>query len=218
MAVSPHDGRGRVAQDDAGAHLPAQGDVVEPLACGRDAATVWDHAEAGTLDAHERECPHCGAAVADARGLEAMVSRLAAQPLVPPPTVVDRVVGAVLAELRPRDLLVLDSPYGPAALDATAAAAVLRGVVDAMDGMRARSCRISRPAGDAGRPVPPAEVSMTVTARFGIELASATARVRQMVLAAGEQALGVPVARVDIEVVDVFDLPQPSSPAGWEGR
>ncbi|MFC7659315.1 hypothetical protein ACFQV8_27140 [Pseudonocardia benzenivorans] len=110
MAVSPHDGRGRVAQDDAGAHLPAQGDVVEPLACGRDAATVWDHAEAGTLDAHERECPHCGAAVADARGLEAMVSRLAAQPLVPPPTVVDRVVGAVLAELRPRDLLVLDSP------------------------------------------------------------------------------------------------------------
>jgi hypothetical protein len=147
-----------------------------------------------------------------------MVSRLAAQPLVPPPTVVDRVVGAVLAELRPRDLLVLDSPYGPAALDATAAAAVLRGVVDAMDGMRARSCRISRPAGDAGRPVPPAEVSMTVTARFGIELASATARVRQMVLAAGEQALGVPVTRVDIEVVDVFDLPQPSSPAGREGR
>ncbi|MFC7659316.1 hypothetical protein ACFQV8_27145 [Pseudonocardia benzenivorans] len=59
---------------------------------------------------------------------------------------------------------------------------------------------------------------MTVTARFGIELASATARVRQMVLAAGEQALGVPVARVDIEVVDVFDLPQPSSPAGRESR
>ena len=32
-----------------------------------------------------------------------------------------------------------------------------------------------------------------------------TARVRQMVLAAGEQALGVPVRRVDIEVVDVFE-------------
>jgi hypothetical protein len=35
-------------------------------------------------------------------------------------------------------------------------------------------------------------------------MASVTARVRQMVIAAGEQALGVPVRRVDIEVVDVF--------------
>ena len=177
--------------------------VVEPLACGRDAAEVWDHAEAGTLDEHERTCPHCSAAATDARGLEAMVGRLAQQPLVPPATVVDRVVGAVLAELRPRDLIPLDSPHGPAALDATAAAAVLRGVVDAMSGMRARSCRIARPSALGGA-MGPAEVAMTVTARFGVDLASTTARVRQMVLAAGEQALGVPVARVDIEVVDVF--------------
>jgi hypothetical protein len=178
--------------------------AVELLACGRDAAQVWDHAAAGDLDEHERGCPHCTAAVADARGLDRVVHRLAAEPLVPPPTVLDRVVGAALAELRPRERLVLVSPHGPAALDATAAAAVLRNVVDGMAGMRARSCRIVQPPGD--RPAP-AEVTMTVVARFGVDLASVTARVRQMVVAAGEQALGVPVARVDIEVVDVFDAP-----------
>ena len=32
-----------------------------------------------------------------------------------------------------------------------------------------------------------------------------TARVRQLVLAAAEQALGLPVRRVDIEVVDVVE-------------
>ena len=48
-------------------------------------------------------------------------------------------------------------------------------------------------------------MTITVAARFGVELASVTARVRQMVLAAGEQALGVPVRRVDIDVVDVFE-------------
>jgi uncharacterized alkaline shock family protein YloU len=37
-----------------------------------------------------------------------------------------------------------------------------------------------------------------------VPLASVTARVRQMVTAAAEQALGLPVRRVDIEVVDVF--------------
>ena len=44
-----------------------------------------------------------------------------------------------------------------------------------------------------------------MAARFGLDLASATARVRQTVFAAGEQALGLPVRRVDIEVVDLWE-------------
>ena len=117
----------------------------ELLACGRDAATAWDRAEAGVEpDEHERTCAHCTAAFADARGLDAMVHRMAAERLDPPPSVMHRVMDAVLTEFRPHDVLTLHSPLGPA-------------------------------------------------------------RVRQMVVAAGEQALGVPVARVDIEVVDVFE-------------
>lgn len=176
------------------------------LACGRDAAEVWDRAAAGEpADAHELDCPHCTAAAADARGLGALVSRMAQELPEPPPSVLDRVMVAVRTELRPHDVLTLPSPHGPARLSRAAAAAVLRHTVDGMAGVRARSCRIEQVTDTfSGEPGHAADVRITVTARFGVDLASVTARVRQMVAASGEQALGVPVRRVDIEVVDVF--------------
>ena len=72
-----------------------------------------------------------------------------------------------------------------------------------MTGLRARSCRIEQLEPDPDG-VAPLVVSMTVLARFGLDLVEVTARVRQMVIAAGERALGVPVVRVDIEVVDLW--------------
>lgn len=174
--------------------------ALEPLACGRDAAAVWDRAVADVPpDEHERGCPHCTAVRADAARLSALVHRMAVEDIEPPPSVMDRVMGAVMSELRPHDVLMLESPHGPNRLGRPAAAAVLRSVVDRMDGLRARSCRIEQVPGRFD-----ADVAITVTARFGVDLASVTARVRQMVLAAGEQALGVPVRRVDIEVVDIW--------------
>jgi len=186
----------------AGPHGP-----IAPLGCGRDAALVWDRAEAGLPpDEHERDCPHCSAAFAEADRLHRLVHRMAAEPVEPPPSVLERAMGAVRTEFRQRDLLELASPHGAARLSRPAAAAVLRHAVDRMAGVRARSCRIEQAAGPGpdGQPAA-ADVMITVTARFGVELASVTARVRQMVLAAGEQALGLPVRRVDIDVVDVFD-------------
>ena len=180
---------------------------IAPLGCGRDAALVWDRAEAGLPpDEHERDCPHCSAAFAEADRLHRLVHRMAAEPVEPPPSVLERAMGAVRTEFRQRDLLELASPHGPARLSRPAAAAVLRHAVDRMAGVRARSCRIEQAAGPGpdGQPAA-ADVMITVTARFGVELASVTARVRQMVLAAGEQALGLPVRRVDIDVVDVFE-------------
>lgn len=189
--------------------------VTDLLACGRDAAAVWDRAVAGVPpDEHERDCPHCSLAAADARGLDALVHRMADEPLEPPPSVLDRVMVAVRTELRPHDVLTLPSPHGPARLSRAAAAAVLRHTVDAMGGLRARSCRIEQvsdvvrdAAGADGADGHAVEVRITVAARFGVDLASVTARVRQMVAAAGEQALGVPVRRVDIDVVDLFEEP-----------
>ncbi|WP_433556298.1 Asp23/Gls24 family envelope stress response protein [Pseudonocardia xinjiangensis] len=194
---------------NGGSSADGPDDSVPRLGCGRDAALAWDRAAAGTApDEHERDCPHCGAAFADARGLDAVVHRMASEELEPPPSTMDRVMAAVLTELRPHDLLTLPSPHGPVRLSRPAAAAVLRHVVDRMDGLRARSCRIEQ-LGEAGAQAHAADVTISVTARFGIDLMSVTARVRQMVIAAGEQALGVPVRRVDIDVVDLFgaDLP-----------
>jgi hypothetical protein len=140
---------------------------------------------------------------------------VAAEPLEPPPSVLERVMGAVRVELGAHHLLTLESPHGPVRLSRPAAAAVLRHAVDRMAGVRARSCRIEqvpRPEGVSGAGAHAADVTITVTARFGLDLPSVASRVRQMVVAAGEQALGVPVRRVDIEVVDVFDVLDEDAP------
>lgn len=184
-------------------HDEPPGGALVPLACGRDAGRVWDRAEAGCPpDDHERRCPHCLATRADARTLDAAVHRMATEPVEPPPSSLETVMQTVRGELRPEETLLLESPSLPNRLARSAAAAVLRAVVDSMDGLRARSCRIEQPGpGHAG------DVVLTITARFGVDLASATARVRQRVFAAGEQALGLPLRRVDIEVVDLWEQP-----------
>jgi hypothetical protein len=187
-------------------------DPSEPIAmllCGRDAALVWDRAEGGLApDEHERDCPHCGAAFADAAGLGSVVNRMAAEPLELPSSVLEQAMQAVRTQFRSYDVLTLASPAGPVRLSRPAAAAVLRHAVDRMSGVRARSCRIEQaPDGGFGTAPAAADITITVVTRFGIELASVTARVRQMVIAAGEQALGMPVRRVDIDVVDVIEDP-----------
>jgi hypothetical protein len=178
---------------------------IAPLACGRDAALVWDRAEAGLpLDAHGRDCPHCSAAYADARQLDVAVHRMAEEPVQMPAEAVEAVLGRVLetarSRLRTEEALRLDSPLGTNRLARAAAATALRAVVDTMDGMRARSCRIEQSG-----PGTAADVTLTVAARFGVDLASAAVRVRQAVLAAGDQLLGLPLRRVDIEVVDLWE-------------
>lgn len=180
---------------------------VEPLACGRDAAEVWEHAAAGTLDEHERSCPYCGAARAGHDRLGGPAARMAAEPLRPPPSLLGRVTGAAVAGLRPHELLEI----GPDAwLGRPAAQAALRHVVDTADGLRARHCRIEQ-QGTAG----PVRVRLTVTARVGVDLRSVTARARRMVVTAGADTLGVPIAAVDIHVEDLWEEPAgPSGPAG----
>jgi hypothetical protein len=176
---------------------------IELLACGRDAAVVWDRAEAGVEpDAHERDCPYCLAVYADAGLLDVTVRRLAEEPVEPPPSVLDAVMAAVRTEPRLQETLALESPLGPNRLLHSAAAAVLRAVVDAVGGLRARSCRIEQP--EQG---PAADVALTVVAPFGADLAAVTAEARRMVLAASTEVLGVPVGRVDIEVVDLWTAP-----------
>lgn len=181
---------------------PAVG-TVEPLACGRDAADVWDRAEAGAPpDAHELGCPYCTAVYAEAGSLDAIVYRMAAEPVEPPASVLRAVMGAVDTELRAQETLRLASPLEPNQLAHSAAATVLRAVVDTVDGLRARSCRIEQP--EPGFAV---DIALTLTARFGVDLAGATAEVRRSVLAASEQVLGLPARRVDIEVVDLWLVP-----------
>jgi hypothetical protein len=189
------------------------------LACGRDAAKVWERAAAGRPSTHERACPHCQAVADDQRLLATAVAALVDEAVEPPTSLTERVMGAVLAELRPAHYLPLPTRHGHARIDRVTAAGVLRHAVAQMSALRVRSCQIHliEPSGSdttsdgTGTGLipgsPTVRINISVTARFGADLLSATARVRQMILAAAEDLLGLPVATVDVEVVDVFEDP-----------
>jgi hypothetical protein len=201
--------------------MAVNGTHVQPehaqLACGRDAAVAWDAAVAGRRDAHQRACPHCQAVAEDQRLLASAVAELHEEALEPPASLVEQVMGAVFAEIRPAGYLPLPTRHGRARIDRVAAAGVLRDAVDRMPAVRVRSCQIHLvdPPGpdDATQGTPPVRVRISVTARFGLDLISATARVRQMILAAAADLLGLSVTAIDIDVVDVHDDPS-WAPAG----
>jgi len=184
------------------------------LACGRDAAAVWEDAETGRLDAHAHRCPHCQAVAADAAALHASTVELAAEPIEPPPALVDRVMSMVRTELR-HDYLPLPTRHGPARIEHRPATAVLRHAVDQMPGVRARSCRITTPDrgeqdGSAGHDdgdvdPPDTVVAISVAVAFGADLPTTAARVQQLILTAADRLLGLPVDRVNVTVVDVFE-------------
>lgn len=182
------------------------------LACGRDAAKVWERAAAGRPSTHDRACPHCQAVADDQRVLATAVAALVDEAVEPPTSLTERVMGAVLAELRPAHYLPLPTRHGHARIDRVTAAGILRHAVAQMSALRVRSCQIQliEPSGsDAGLEPgsPTVRINVSVTARFGADLLSATARVRQMILAAAKDLLGLPVETVDVEVVDVFEDP-----------
>lgn len=185
------------------------------LACGRDAAKVWERAAAGRPSTHERACPHCQAVADDQCLLATAVAALVDEAVEPPTSLTERVMGTVLAELRPAHYLPLPTRHGHARIDRVAAAGVLRHAVAQMSALRVRSCHIHliEPSGSAATSTglepgsPTLRINISVTARFGADLLSATARVRQIILAAAGNLLGLPVTTVDVEVVDVFDVP-----------
>ncbi len=216
MAVA--DGDPPDPPDPPGAYGGRPQRPVPRLPCGRPAARVWERAATGRLDAHERTCQYCQAVVTDQALLARAARELTADPQEPPPGLLERVMSMVRAELQ-HDYLPLPARHGPARVEHGPAASVLRHAVDQMAGVRARSCRIvladeqpnPRPPKDGGpapgqppgQP-PGALVRLSVAVVFGADLLSVAARAQQMVLAAAEQLLGLPVEAVDVEVVDVF--------------
>ncbi len=78
---------------------------------------------------------------------------------------------------------------------------IIRNAVDTVDGIRSRSVGIAaagEPAGSA------AEVRLTVTMRADIHFVAAADLIRAAVSEALERELGVPAARIDIEVEDAY--------------
>lgn len=171
------------------------------LPCGRTVQDVWEDLEAGVVTAHEASCGHCATARRSLQQLAEATRLLLADPVEPPPGLVDRIMAAVRADMRRTEKLPLPSDLGPAEISEPAVAAVLRYTADGVPGVRARSCRVTL-AGEPGV----VRVRMTLALRFGTGPAGRVfEQVRARVGAAVTGQVGFTVSGIDLELVDVWE-------------
>ncbi|MFD5246774.1 Asp23/Gls24 family envelope stress response protein [Amycolatopsis sp. NPDC058340] len=176
------------------------------LPCGRDVEQVWerlDEVDAGRADAHELDCPHCRATRESLLVLRGLTRELTEDDAEPSPDLTSRIMSAIRAEVRRRDLVPLASPEpGEVQVSDQAVAAVLRFAADSVDGVRARRCRVL-PAPDTIDPLAVnVELNLAIAHDFDRDSLDV---VRERVTAAAGARVGLRLARLDLVVEDLYD-------------
>ncbi|SMD25944.1 hypothetical protein [Kibdelosporangium aridum] len=177
------------------------------LPCGRDVEDVWQRlgiVDAGHADSHDLNCPHCTAVRQSLRKLRAAVDELVHDTAEPSVDFVGRIMSAVRAEVRRRDMVPLPTtPPHQARISEQAIASVLRFAADTVTGVRARGCRVQVAESIDDVPAISVELSIAISYRSldpdGYEL------VRERVAGAVSARIGVRLAKLDIVVADIFD-------------
>lgn len=220
-------GEGDIARDVF--ELADEEGADERLPCGRLLSEVWDAADRGVTDPHQRSCPHCTAARAELGSLgeavrEAIedegpdeVARWDASELA------ERVMDVVRLELRPGRTLPIGAVDEDLWIVEAAAAKTVRSAVDTVPGVRAGSCRVG-PADPAGpthevghaeeeqrHPTENARgpravgthVQLEVVVSETVPLWEIADSIRARVRSAMHHELGMEVASVDVRVTDI---------------
>lgn len=171
------------------------------LPCGHYAGQLWDSLRQGTPDTHSRSCPHCQAALAEIRPVAEAVSQLAAEPVSPPADLAANVMNAIRARIHRNHRIQLPAPAGMRLdIREQAAAGILRTAADRVDGVRARSCRMSVAASGTL-----AGVQLAISVRYGTPAGQRAAAVRAAVRAAARSQLGLALDSINIDVTDIHD-------------
>ncbi|ALV33679.1 Asp23/Gls24 family envelope stress response protein [Streptomyces sp. CdTB01] len=186
------------------------GDDDELLPCGRLLSHTWRAWEEQADDAHVRSCPYCRQAVGDLDRLESAVRGLRddtadaaardAEPLT------RRVMDVVRLELRPGRPLPLGEPAEDLWVMEAVAARVLRAAAETVPGVRAGSCRLLDGRED-GTPHGAVVVRLDIHAPVDAFLPEVADEVRRRVREAADRELGMPLAAVDIRVIDLVAAP-----------
>ncbi|MFJ8815652.1 Asp23/Gls24 family envelope stress response protein [Amycolatopsis thermoflava] len=170
------------------------------LPCGRDMEQLWQRLEELGNDPHERDCPHCRAAHGSLQLLREATAELRHDTPAPSQDLTSRIMAAVRAEVRRRELLPLPTHEpGGARISERVVAAILRFAADTVPGVRARHCRVTT------RPGTKVEVEMELAVRYPDTTGAALNLVRERVPAAAGARIGVEVARLDVSVTDLYD-------------
>lgn len=186
------------------------------LGCGREIDDVWANADAPP-NAHEMECPDCRAARASLAELNTATRELRSSDREDPnlrlsADLVSKITSIARAEVRRgRRIPLRRTQSGTDEADLTvseqAIATVIRHTCDQLPDIEARRCSVEV-VDDAAGPDPAA---VAIRAHLRISVAAATASpgrietLRQEIIAAVEDQVGVTAQIVDIDVEDVHD-------------
>ncbi len=136
------------------------------LPCGHHIDQLWNHLANGTPDEHAQGCEHCQAALTEIRPLVTATNELAAEPVFPPDDLSGRVMAVIRARIHPAPRIPLPGPAGMRLdISERAAAMVLRAAGDTVDGVRARSCRLTPAAHDKSTST---GLQLTISLRYGM--------------------------------------------------
>ncbi|WND34188.1 Asp23/Gls24 family envelope stress response protein [Streptomyces sp. BB1-1-1] len=213
-AELPGPGAGPGGADGTADGLPDD----ERLACGRLLSEVWETREEGADDPHPRACPHCAAAVRQLDLLGAAVREAGSgrEPEWDAGALTERVMDVVRLELRPGPPLPLGEWEEDLWVREAMAAKTLRAAAETVPGVRAGSCRI-RPAEAGGVPARgPVRVRLEVVVPIAPGLPDLAEEIRRRVRGAADEALGLPVADVDVHITDVTDPAETDSDTNEE--
>ncbi|WP_116246631.1 hypothetical protein [Nocardiopsis sp. FIRDI 009] len=174
-------------------------DVHDRLPCANSVDALLRHLVSGALTEHESACRYCRDQAEELRPLVTAVRRSEERRVTAPPGLVSDVMRVVRAERRGGRSIVLDgSGPGGTEVRESAVAALLRASVDAVPGVVVGRCRIEQTARG---------VVVRATVRVGLDrpIPEAAEAARSTMRALVEEQLGLPVVRVDLDVVDVRD-------------
>lgn len=174
----------------------------ELLPCGRPLSNAWEQARdpAVTADPHTASCPYCREAAEGLAALDEATRALRAEERPSAHSLAEKVISAIRAEVRLGAILPLNDPALDLHIAESAAAKVLRRAADTVPGARAASCRLT-PTGN-GTAV---HVAMTLATTLDQPLPERATQVRQAVLHAADQELGLAVTDVDLTIDSVLD-------------
>ncbi|MCD2188925.1 Asp23/Gls24 family envelope stress response protein [Actinomycetospora soli] len=187
------------------------------LPCGRPTAPLVEQVAEGRaddLDAHQRQCPHCRAALGEYARLWAPVAAVTAERPKAPPSLVEAALRTVRGRGDDTEYGRIESPQGHTRVAARVVVALARhlaaqvpGVEVALGGLVADG---HRPGGEV---VPDVEagvtggstaVRITLAAAYGQDLQALGERIRAAVARGVRDATGLEPVDVTVHVDDVF--------------
>lgn len=193
------------------------------LACGRQVEDVLAQVTDGRgydRDAHQRQCLHCQAALAEYDRLWTPIRELTDEVVTPPDSVVDGVLRQIRGAVEHANYGVLHSPIGLTRISARVVVVTARQTAQAVPGVRvalskhiarSTSTRDVRPdeadgaevaAGVAGRSV---AIEITLAADYGLNLHRLGEQVRGAVIDAVRALTGLEPVQVSVIVDAVLD-------------